>query len=150
MQPGAVNIIPGSCEFSVELRDQSVEVLDRLAQVFEKELSKICSVKEIRMSMRMTSDHEPGKMNQIIQRTIVDSCEKLDLSYMVLPSGAFHDSLLLTRRFLSGMIFVPSVGGISHSPKEFTREEDLAAGVDVLLNTVLMLDKKEGIRDESI
>ena len=65
-------------------------------------------------------------------------------------SEAFHDSLLMTRQFAAGMIFVPSVGGISHSPREYTREEDLEKGVNVLLETILQLDQKEGIENESI
>lgn len=61
---------------------------------------------------------------------------------MSLPSGAGHDAQMLARIAPMGMIFVPSVGGISHSPKELTRWEDAANGCEVLLRTVLAIDKK--------
>lgn len=150
VEPGAVNIIPGRCEFLLEFRDQSEETMERLAEIFRKTLSHVCEQRDIRMSMKLISDHEPGKMNSEIQRITREACEKLEIPYTSIPSGAFHDSLLLTQRFPAGMIFVPSEGGISHSPREFTREEDLAAGVEILLHTVLMLDEKEGIENESV
>jgi N-carbamoyl-L-amino-acid hydrolase len=59
-----------------------------------------------------------------------------------MPSGAGHDAQDLAKIGPMGMIFVPSVGGISHSPKEFTKPEDIANGANVLLQTVLRLDQR--------
>ena len=59
-----------------------------------------------------------------------------------MPSGAGHDAQDISRFAPVGMIFVPSKGGISHSPKEFTSAEDMANGANVLLRTILSLDKK--------
>jgi N-carbamoyl-L-amino-acid hydrolase len=58
-----------------------------------------------------------------------------------MPSGAGHDAQDMARIAPTGMIFTPSVGGISHSPREYTRPEDLANGANVLLQTILEIDR---------
>jgi N-carbamoyl-L-amino-acid hydrolase len=68
------------------------------------------------------------------------SADGLGLSHQRMPSGAGHDAQEIARIAPMGMIFVPSVGGISHSPREFTRPADCANGADVLLNAVVALD----------
>jgi N-carbamoyl-L-amino-acid hydrolase len=75
-----------------------------------------------------------------IQSSIVTSATDLGLSYCRLPSGAGHDAQNLARITPTGMIFVPSVGGVSHSAAEFTNPEDVVNGTQVLLNSVLHLD----------
>jgi N-carbamoyl-L-amino-acid hydrolase len=72
---------------------------------------------------------------------IQSSADALGLSHQRMPSGAGHDAQEIARIAPMGMIFVPSVGGISHSPKEFTRPTDCAHGADVLLNAVLAADR---------
>jgi N-carbamoyl-L-amino-acid hydrolase len=70
-----------------------------------------------------------------------DSAAELGLSALRMPSGAGHDAQSIALLAPIGMIFIPSVGGISHSPQEFSRPEDVVNGADVLLNTVLKLDE---------
>ena len=72
---------------------------------------------------------------------IADAVQGLGLSSQVMPSGAGHDAQDLARICPMGMIFVPSVKGISHSPLEFTRPEDVANGANVLLQSILRLDQ---------
>ena len=71
---------------------------------------------------------------------IAESARALGLTTRVMPSGAGHDAQAIATLGPMGMIFVPSVGGISHSPKEFTRAEDVTNGANVLLHTLLRLD----------
>jgi N-carbamoyl-L-amino-acid hydrolase len=66
-------------------------------------------------------------------KIIRKSAGELDYSYKIMPSGARHDTQNMATFAPTGMIFVPSVGGISHSPKEFTRTQDMAKGANVLL-----------------
>jgi N-carbamoyl-L-amino-acid hydrolase len=75
-----------------------------------------------------------------MRRIIAAAVDGLDLSYRVMPSGAGHDAQDMTHIAPTGMIFVPSRDGISHSPKEFTSAEDMANGARVLLETVLAID----------
>ena len=76
-------------------------------------------------------------MNRIPQQ----SCQEAGRSYEKMPSGAFHDSLLMSAVFPTGMIFIPSQEGISHSPLEYSAPTDIENGCDVLLRTVLTIDK---------
>jgi N-carbamoyl-L-amino-acid hydrolase len=75
-----------------------------------------------------------------MQAKIKAAATELGLQTMRLPSGAGHDAQLMAKIDPIGMIFVPSVDGISHSPKEFTRWQDCANGANVLLQTILLID----------
>jgi N-carbamoyl-L-amino-acid hydrolase len=75
-----------------------------------------------------------------MQRVIAASAEGLDLSFKLMPSGAGHDAQDMASIAPTGMIFVPSVDGVSHSPEEFTSAEDMANGASVLYRTVLEID----------
>jgi acetylornithine deacetylase/succinyl-diaminopimelate desuccinylase-like protein len=81
----------------------------------------------------------PVAMDNDIQRALTDACEALQLTHVQLASGAGHDGQSLADLCPVGMIFVPSVEGASHSPREFTRWEDCVNGANVLLQTVLRL-----------
>jgi N-carbamoyl-L-amino-acid hydrolase len=76
----------------------------------------------------------------VVREAIVRSCADLGLKFQTLPSGAGHDAQMMAKLAPTGMIFVPSMGGISHSPREFTTSEDCARGTQVLLETMLHLD----------
>ena len=76
-----------------------------------------------------------------VQNAIERAASSLDLRSSRLPSGAGHDAQMMALLGPMGMIFVPSVGGVSHSPKELTHWDDCARGADVLLRTVLEMDR---------
>jgi len=76
-----------------------------------------------------------------MQEKIEAAATGLGLKTMRLPSGAGHDAQMMAKIAPIGMIFVPSVDGISHSPKEFTRWQDCANGANVLLQTILLIDR---------
>ena len=82
----------------------------------------------------------PAPTDERMRRIIAEAAEGLGLSYRLMPSGAGHDAQDLVPIAPTGMIFVPSVGGVSHSPKEFTHAQDLANGTDVLARTILAID----------
>jgi len=83
----------------------------------------------------------PAMMDENVRDTIAAVAGELGLSWKSMPSGAGHDAQDLARIAPTGMIFVPSVGGISHSPKEHTTREAMANGANVLLQTVLRIDQ---------
>ena len=82
----------------------------------------------------------PAPTHERMRRIIAGSAELLGLTHKLMPSGAGHDAQDMTHIAPTGMIFVPSVGGISHSPKEYTSPKDMANGTNVLLRTVLAID----------
>ena len=85
----------------------------------------------------------PAPTDERIRRIIAKAATSLNLSHRAMPSGAGHDAQEITHIAPTGMIFVPSVGGVSHSPKEFTSQQDMANGANVLLQTVLAIDRGE-------
>lgn len=138
--PGSVNVIPGECFFSLEIRDQSAEVMDTVEARLKELLEQVSDGYEL--SFRQITTHTPAPMAGWIRDLIEESCKKLNYQYLSMPSGAFHDSLLISSAFPTGMIFIPSVGGISHSPMESSTAPDIEAGCNVLLQTVLAADKR--------
>jgi N-carbamoyl-L-amino-acid hydrolase len=78
-----------------------------------------------------------------LRQLIGDSAKQLNLTAKLLPSGATHDAQSMARLAPSGMIFIPSVGGISHAPGEFSRPQDVVNGANVLLRAVVQLDTQK-------
>ncbi|MDR2156783.1 MAG: Zn-dependent hydrolase [Clostridiales Family XIII bacterium] len=148
--PNAVNVIPGLCRFTLEVRDGDEAVMERIERAFWAELARAVSASGATAERRELARHAPARMNAWVRAKIGLACAACGYDYSTLPSGAFHDALQMAKRFPTGMIFVPSVGGVSHSRMEQTRPEDLKAGAEVLLRTILELDACEGETDESI
>lgn len=137
--PNAVNVIPGLVRMSIEFRDLSSAKLDRLGEKIRARAGAIAS--ETRTEIRITRNFhsESATAAREVQRAIESAAGKLRLESRHLPSGAGHDAQMMATVMPMGMIFVPSVGGISHSPKELTSWQDCANGANVLLETVLDL-----------
>lgn len=141
-EPGSVNVVPGKCVFSLEIRDQEEKMISLIWEKLRERLEETASRFGCGLQVRRVSDHAPAPMSEFVREAIHGACEKLGYPNRAMPSGAFHDSLILTAKFPTGMIFIPSEGGISHSPREFTREADIEKGCNVLLETVLRLDRQ--------
>jgi N-carbamoyl-L-amino-acid hydrolase len=137
VSPNVPNIVPGAVRLVVELRDLSSKKIARIAEKLRTRVREIASLTKTEIDMRTAAHHDAALATPEVQRSIEAACGKLGLKSQRLPSGAGHDAQMMALLGPMGMIFVPSVGGISHSPKEFSRWEDCAHGVDVLLLTVL-------------
>jgi N-carbamoyl-L-amino-acid hydrolase len=140
-EPGAPNVIPGRVVMSLEIRDLDAEKIQQVFGQIETEAARIAKARQTAIRFQeIALDHEPALTDPRMRALISATAVKLGLSHKLLPSGAGHDSQHMVHIAPTGMIFVPSVGGISHSPKEFTSAEDLANGANVLLQTVLAVD----------
>lgn len=142
-EPGAPNVIPGKVTLSLELRDLSAEKIFRMYNMIEKRAIVIADETGTEISFRhLDVSAVPALTDETIKSVIEASAEELGLSFQRMPSGAGHDAQDVAKIGPIGMIFVPSRGGISHSPKEFTSAEDMANGASVLLTTILSIDSK--------
>ncbi|WP_431162172.1 Zn-dependent hydrolase [Flagellimonas beolgyonensis] len=142
-EPGAPNVISGKVVASLEIRDLSSEVIEKVYQAIKQKTEEIANSSNVTVEFRpLDTTAEPALTDPMIQQEIESSTKSLGLSYQYMPSGAGHDSQDISRIAPVGMIFVPSKGGISHSPKEFTSAKDMANGANVLIRTILALDKK--------
>jgi len=140
VHPNAPNVIPGRVRHTIELRDLSSKKIARLAAVIWKEASAIAARTGTEIHIRRMSHHEEALATPAVQKAIEYAAESLGLGHMRLPSGAGHDAQMMARLGPMGMIFVPSVAGISHSPRELSRWEDCARGADTLLHSLLAVD----------
>src|SRR6056297_4276355 len=141
--PGAPNVIPGKVVASLEIRDLSSDVIEEVYEAIKKKTEEIAEASNVSVEfLPLDTTAEPALTDTSIQTEIESSANTLGLSYQYMPSGAGHDAQDISRFAPVGMIFVPSKGGISHSPKEFTSAEDMANGANVLLKTILSLDEK--------
>jgi len=139
VSPNAANVIPGEVRMNLEMRDLSGAKLDRMGAAIEARAKAIAAESKVRIEMKHMERHGEAMAAVEVQRAIEVSAKKLRLDSKHLPSGAGHDAQMMATLMPMGMIFVPSVGGISHSPKELTSWEDCANGANMLLETVLAL-----------
>ena len=138
--PNAPNVVPGRVVHTVELRDLSAEKIAHLGAEIQKQAQQIAAQTHTAITMKQVANDPPAMASPEIQKQIEAAATSLGLKTMRLPSGAGHDAQMMATLGPMGMIFVPSVGGISHSPKELTRWADCANGANVLLQTVLKMD----------
>lgn len=143
VEPGATNVIPGKAVFSLELRDLDEKKIWNMFKAIELRADSIATQTATTISFKnLHMSSKPALMNRKIQDIIKTSTTQLGYSYKVMPSGAGHDAQEMALLAPAGMIFIPSVGGISHSPKEYSTPEAIYKGANVLLQSILQLDRQ--------
>jgi beta-ureidopropionase / N-carbamoyl-L-amino-acid hydrolase len=143
VMPGAYNVIPGKVVMGLEIRDLSANKIEMLFREIEKRAAAIAKVSKTKISFeRQANESKPALTNKALQQTINISAKALGFSTKFMQSGAGHDSQEIALIAPVAMIFIPSKGGISHSPKEFSTATDMVNGANVLLQTILQLDKE--------
>jgi len=138
--PGAPNVVPGKVTLTLELRDLDGGKIAMLFKRIEAEAKKLGALNGTTFAFHQFTDNVPAPTNLKLRAMIGSAAKDLGYSYRALPSGAGHDAQDLAQICPVGMIFVPSVKGISHAPSEFSRPEDIERGANVLLHTLLKLD----------
>ena len=141
VKPGAPNVIPGQVDLTVELRDLSTDKIEQLWTRIHTEALETARKHDVTFDYTLQHVNPPALSTPAVRAVIVDAVDGLRLTSQVMPSGAGHDAQDLARIGPMGMIFVPSVKGISHSPLELTRPDDVTNGANVLLQTILRLDQ---------
>jgi N-carbamoyl-L-amino-acid hydrolase len=138
--PNAPNVIPGKVEMTVELRDLSDAKVAALSEAVQKRAAAIEADTGTTITFKMYDQSPSALADPAVQKQIEAASKKLGLAFTHLPSGAGHDAQQVARLGPMGMIFVPSIGGISHSPKELSTWGDCANGANVLLHTLMAVD----------
>jgi N-carbamoyl-L-amino-acid hydrolase len=140
VEPGAVNVIPGRAEFPIELRDLDAAKIDQMWNEIQAKLKRIDAQEHVETTCTQLDDITPARTDPAMQAAIRDAAKSLGLATLDLPSGAVHDAQLMAKIAPFGMIFIPSRGGISHAPQEFSSWPDIANGAEVLYRSVLLVD----------
>jgi N-carbamoyl-L-amino-acid hydrolase len=138
--PGAYNVIPGKVVTSLGLRDLDAAKIQMLFHKIQDEVRLIERATGTRFEFKQTNSTPPAPTDLRIRRVIDEAARQLGFTTKFMPSGAGHDAQEMAHLGPVGMIFVPSVDGISHSPRELSRPEDITNGVNVLLQTLIKLD----------
>ena len=139
--PGAPNVIAGRVAATLELRDLDDAKIARLFETIAREARKIGEANGTTFEFGRRHENVSAPSDPAVRAMIADAARELGYSARVMPSGAGHDAQAMAQLGPMGMIFIPSIGGISHSPKEFSTEEDIARGARVLMGAVLRADR---------
>jgi N-carbamoyl-L-amino-acid hydrolase len=136
-EPGVFNVVPETVTVSLEFRAGQETKLDEIETVLRREAAKAAQRFALGLEIRHLDGTAPAHMHERIQGAFASACQTLGLNHLFLPSGAGHDAQCLASITPTGMIFVPSVSGASHSAREFTRWDDCVNGANVLLQAAI-------------
>lgn len=138
--PGAPNVIPGQVVCTLELRDLDDAKIDSLYASISAEAT-IGAQNGTSFAFHMLHENVSAPSDPRMRALIAEAARELNLTSRVMPSGAGHDAQAMATIGPMGMIFIPSIGGISHAPKEYSRPGDIVNGANVLLSALLRLDE---------
>ncbi|PVZ87286.1 allantoate amidohydrolase [Serratia sp. S1B] len=142
-KPNVVNVVPGYTQFTIDCRHTDQQTLLRFTQQLESDIKRICAEMEIIPTIELWMDEAPIPMSRRLVQNVVHLCETERLNYRLMHSGAGHDAQIFAPLIPTVMMFVPSIGGISHNPAEKTALSDLSEGVKILAHTLYQLAYQE-------
>lgn len=143
LSPSAINVIPGKVELFVDLRSADESLKDAFMKDLLAYIEGLSRKKKVVIEHQVFVDEEAVTLDEDIQKRLKASCEELGLAYLELNSGAGHDAMNMAKRFRTGMIFVPSVDGISHHPEEYTPLLFIEQGVLLLERYLRQIEEDE-------
>ena len=141
VKPGAPNIIPGSVEMGIDIRDGVEKNMKKLQEEVMQAVKNLEQRHKVATSTEIPIYHPPCPCDGEVIRAIGDATRRLGVKARKMNSGAGHDAQNVAKKVKTGMIFVPSVNGVSHSPLEWTNWEDIERGIQVLGGAVKELSK---------
>jgi N-carbamoyl-L-amino-acid hydrolase len=141
VKPGAPNVIPGEVMFSLEIRDLDMDKVTNLFAEIREAATAIAEANGTQIRFDQYYESPAAPTDKDIMSLIRESADALGLSTLHMPSGAGHDAQSMKGIAPLGMIFIPSKDGISHAPGEFTSPDQITAGANVLLQTIVGMDR---------
>lgn len=141
LAPGAINVVPGTVQLDVDIRDVNLGVRDEVVANTITAGEAITSRRGLTLSFEEIVRDVPAPCATVVVDAVQAACDELGVRSRRMHSGAYHDAMVLARIVPIGMVFVPSVGGVSHHPDEYTAPEDLDRGVAVLAGTLRRLSR---------
>jgi hydantoinase/carbamoylase family amidase len=137
--PGAINVVPGDVVVEVDVRDSDLAARQAVVDALLVAADELCERRGLGLELETIAEDHPAHCAPLVVEAAEAACEELGLSHRRMISGAYHDAMVLGSHVPIGMIFVPSAGGISHHPDEYTAPEEIDAGVDVLAGVLARL-----------
>jgi N-carbamoyl-L-amino-acid hydrolase len=137
--PNLINVIAARAIITVDLRNTDEQLLQQAEQALNEYLESLAAAEGVTITSRRLARFEPVEFDAALADRIAHHARELGLTQRRMTSGAGHDAQMLARICPAAMIFVPSLGGISHNPAEHTDPDYLIAGANVLLATLTEL-----------
>lgn len=139
LHPNLVNVIPAKASLTLDVRNTDEKILRSVEDRIMSHLEELAASEGVVISTRRLARFEPVDFDDSMIDVVEATARGLGHSVRRMPSGAGHDAQMMARVCPAAMIFVPSVGGISHNPREHTEPADLEAGANVLLHVMVQL-----------
>jgi hydantoinase/carbamoylase family amidase len=134
--PGAINVVPGTVALDVDVRDSDARAREAVVGEIVATAQAIATARGLTVAVEEIVIDTPVTCDPTIVDATVAACDALGLPHRRMISGAYHDAMIMGRHVPAGMIFVPSRGGVSHHPDEYTAPRELDQGVAVLAGTL--------------
>lgn len=139
LHPNLINVVAAKATMTVDVRNTDELLLRQVEDRIDDFISQVQTDEGVTITKRQLARFEPVQFDERVIELIDESAESMGLSRKRMPSGAGHDAQMFARVCPTAMIFVPSVRGISHNPAEFTDEQDLIVGSNLLLRVMQRL-----------
>jgi allantoate deiminase len=137
--PNCTNVIPEKVIFTVEVRDKDDKMIEEIMEQITQAVLEECERRQVGMAVREVAQNKAILLQDTMVKRMTELADLRGLDFQVMGSGAVHDASMMAQFVDTGMIFVPSIGGRSHVNEEDTKETDLIAGANLLLDVVLSL-----------
>jgi allantoate deiminase len=138
-EPGGFNVVPGASEFTIDVRSATPDSFARLEPFVRETLERIAAEEELGLELLETHRKPPVALDPALQDALEAAAGEEGATTLRMPSGAGHDAMVLAHHIPAAMLFVPSRGGLSHTPEEFTTPEQCELGARVLARAVRQL-----------
>ena len=138
--PGEINAIPSRAVFSVDFRSGDKKNFDELDAYLAEKIAQVEKDYRVKVEQEVFSNTPPTPNTPAIMNALTTGAKNLGLKSAVLPSGAGHDTMIFAKIWPTGMIFIPSHEGYTHSPREYTDPRNLANGADLIAEAIRILD----------
>jgi len=137
IEPGVINAIPGQAELSVDIRSITAAAKNRVVRLVHAKIREVARRRRLRVDILPIREEEPVPLDKRLVHLLKECCDARGIAYEVMPSGAGHDAMQMAKITPSGMLFIPSRRGISHSPLEWSEPEDICLGTQLLLDSII-------------
>ncbi|MEK6710195.1 MAG: M20 family metallo-hydrolase [Nitrospinota bacterium] len=139
VRPGWISIVPGGAVLAFDLRARTAPTLKRMLERMRRELGRLRRARRVAGRLAGVSILSPCPTSPVVRRALIRGAEAAGNRWLTLPSGGVHDACRMAKLCPMGMIFIPSVKGLSHTPEEFTHFRHLVQGTEALAGAMLRL-----------
>jgi beta-ureidopropionase / N-carbamoyl-L-amino-acid hydrolase len=137
VHPVSINVVPGRVDLGVDIRGIDPDSKRRAVHLFTQTIQRVSALRGIAIDTELLSDEQPVELDGEAVRHLKQACEQLGERPLLMYSRAGHDAMNIARRWPAAMLFIPSRGGISHHPHEYTPSEQIGRGARVLHEAML-------------